>query len=106
MLSGTSAFSSSDHMHHHDHSFNNNPSHSNPVPTPASGSGSGLYSTDSPSMLSNLFPAIPALATLSSPHEMFRHSEFFRTNMAYQQDPSRQQQHTTSSRYLQRTDAT
>lgn len=114
MFLGTSSLNSSYHSgHHHDHSlsFNNSSVHSNPVHSiscPPSSvavpANNGFYTTESASMLSNLFPALPTLTTLSSPHDMFRHSEFLRGNMSYPQDPTRQQ-HNHNNRYLQRTDA-
>ncbi|XP_011501008.1 PREDICTED: uncharacterized protein LOC105364705 isoform X2 [Ceratosolen solmsi marchali] len=112
MLSGSSALGSNDHGHHHGHvhthSHNNNPAHLIPsVSCPPSSSmappNNGIYSSDSASMLSCLLPTLPSLPTLSSQHDMFRHTEFLRANMGYSQDPSRQQ-HT--SRHLQRTDVT
>lgn len=113
MMSGTSALNSSDSGHHgHNLSHSNNPSHNNPVhsisypPSSITAPSNGLYSTESASMLSSLFPPIPTLTTLSSPHDMFRHSEFFRANMAYSQDPSRQQHYPNPNRQLQRMDAT
>jgi hypothetical protein len=111
ILSGSSALGSNDHGHHHGHSHthghNSNPAHSIPSvscpPTSMAPPNNGIYSSDSASMLSCLLPTLPSLPTLSSPHDMFRHTEFLRANMGYSQDPSRQQH---ASRHLQRTDVT
>ncbi|OXU19717.1 hypothetical protein TSAR_014690 [Trichomalopsis sarcophagae] len=104
MLGGSGGLGSNDHGHGHpSHPTNNNPAHSMSACPPSSMTphNNSIYSSDS--MLSSLFPTLPTLPTLSSPHDMFRHSEFFRANMGYNQDPSRQQH---PGRHMQRTDVT
>ncbi|XP_031780157.1 broad-complex core protein isoforms 1/2/3/4/5 isoform X1 [Nasonia vitripennis] len=104
MLGGSGGLGSNDHGHGHpSHPTNNNPAHSMSACPPSSMTphNNSIYSSDS--MLSSLFPTLPTLPTLSSPHDMFRHSEFFRANMGYSQDPSRQQH---PGRHMQRTDVT
>ncbi|XP_076388063.1 uncharacterized protein LOC100879463 isoform X4 [Megachile rotundata] len=44
----------------------------------------GIYSSDGNSnMLSCLLPSLPTLPSLSSPHDVFRHSEMLRADIAY-----------------------
>ena len=114
MLSSTGGLgphSTPDHAHHHVHQIQ--PAHHNPTPMPSSTcppatpmpptmSNNGIYSaSDSASMLSCLLPTLPSIPSLSNPHDMFRHSEFFRANMGYPQ-----QQQPPPGRHLQRTDVT
>ncbi|XP_015119628.1 transcription factor GAGA isoform X1 [Diachasma alloeum] len=69
--------------------------------TIASSLNNGIYPTDSSaSMLSCLLPNLPSLSSLSSSHDVFRHSEILRAGIAYH-DSTRQH-----ARQFQRTDVT
>uniref|UniRef100_A0A6V7KLT6 Uncharacterized protein n=1 Tax=Bracon brevicornis TaxID=1563983 RepID=A0A6V7KLT6_9HYME len=70
-----------------------------PIPNPLN---NGLYPPDShhgTSMLSCLLPNLPTLTPLTSSHDVFRHSEILRANIAYHDS----RQH---ARHYQRTDVT
>ncbi|XP_014210165.1 uncharacterized protein LOC106640596 isoform X2 [Copidosoma floridanum] len=108
--------SSSHHLHHHHahahghgghHTPNTNPAHTIPAvthpPSSIAPPNNGIYSAEGASMLSTLFPSLPTLPTLSSPHDVFRHSEFLRANMGYSPEAARQQH---ANRHLQRADVT
>ncbi|KAJ8669672.1 hypothetical protein QAD02_000931 [Eretmocerus hayati] len=108
-LSSTSTSGYTEHLgHDHNQSHNNLtnlPLSYPPVPSscpsiPTASLNNGLYSSDSASMLSCLLPTLPSLPSLSSPHDVFRHSEFFRASIGLPQDSSREQ---LTGRYSQRT---
>ncbi|XP_058804311.1 protein tramtrack, alpha isoform-like isoform X2 [Phymastichus coffea] len=111
MLTGSAGVAN--HHHHHPgpaHSHNTTPAHATPAvacpPPPPTmvPPNNGVYSSESASMLSCLLPTLPTLPTLSTPHDVFRHSEFLRANMGYPHDPTRQ--HYPSARHLPRTELT